>query len=326
MKFCKSACLALALVAASCIAMGLSTTAHAQTKIAFGITSYVSGYVSHFIALDKKFYEAEHLTVETIAAGSAANVIQQLGAGSLDIAQAATNQTLRAIMKGAPITIVCGAVSSAPFRVLGAKGIHGWSDLKGKKISVGGPTDQTLYFFRIMARKNGLADGDYDLLYAGGTPERFAHLLSGAVGAAVLTNPLDFTAIEQGYVDLGTVPSYLPNWAQNNVETSVRWAEKNRDALIGFIRAYAKATEYFYDPKNRDDVIRILIKYAKNEPKAAADTYDFYIKEKVIARNAALFEDGIQANLDAFVELGELKSAPALKTFIDPQFLAKATQ
>ena len=41
--------------------------------------------------------------------------------------------------------------------------------------------------------------------------------------------------------------------------------------MIGFIRAYAKATEYFYDPKNRDDVIRILIKYAKNEPKAAAE-------------------------------------------------------
>ena len=39
----------------------------------------------------------------------------------------------------------------------------------------GGLTDVTLYFLRVMARRNALADQDYDLLYGGGTPNRFAH-------------------------------------------------------------------------------------------------------------------------------------------------------
>src|SRR4029078_8515626 len=106
----------------------------------------------------------------------------------------------------APIKIVPGAASTAPFRVVAAKTIRGWSDLKGKTISVGGLTDVTLYFLRVMARKNGLADRDYDRRFAGGTPARFAQLVSEAVAAAMLTNPVDFSALEQGYVDLGSVP------------------------------------------------------------------------------------------------------------------------
>ncbi len=44
-----------------------------------------------------------------------------------------------------------------------------------------------------------LREGNYDALYA------------------MLTNPVDFSALEQGFVDLGSVPQYLPNWAQNNI-------------------------------------------------------------------------------------------------------------
>ena len=90
-------------------------------------------------------------------AGAAVQVLQQLMGGSLNLAQAATDQALRAILRGAPIRIVAGAASNAPFRLVAAKTVKSWSDLKGKTISVGGLTDVTLYFLRVMARKNGLA-------------------------------------------------------------------------------------------------------------------------------------------------------------------------
>ena len=200
------------------------------------------------------------------------------------MAQAATDQSLRAILRGAPIRIVAGAASNAPFRVVAAKTIKSWSDLKGKTISVGGLTDVTLYFLRVMARKNGLTDQDYDLLYGGGTPNRFAQLASGAVAAAMLTNPVDFSAIEQGFVDLGSVPQYLPNWAQNNILVDTRWAQQHRGAVLAFLRAHIKATKFIYDPANRDDVIAILAKHTKTAPNIAAATYELYIKQQVIAR------------------------------------------
>lgn len=300
--------------------------AQAFVEVTFGMTSNTAFGLAHYIATEKKYYEAENLKVDSIVAGAAVGVLQQLAAGSLDIAQAATDQSLRAILRGAPIRIIAGAASNAPFRVVAAKTIRGWSDLKGKTVSVGGLTDVTLYFLRVMARRNGLADRDYDVLYGGGTPSRFAQLASGAVAAALLTNPVDFAALDQGYVDLGSVPRYLPNWAQNNIIVDTRWAQRHHSAVVGFLRARIKATNYVYEPANRDDVIATLVKYTSTSRQIAAATYDLYINQQVIARGAALSEEGIGANFDALVALRDLAQRPPLADFIDGSFLAEASK
>jgi NitT/TauT family transport system substrate-binding protein len=308
------------------LASASSCPAQAPVEITFGMTSNTAFGLAHYVAAEKKYYDAENLKMDPIVAGAAVGVVQQLAAGSLDIAQAATDQSLRAILRGAPIRIIAGAASNAPFRAVAAKTINGWSDLKGKTISVGGVTDVTLYFLRVMARQNGLADGDYDLLYGGGTPNRFAQLASGAVAAAILTNPVDFSALEQGYVDLGSVPRYLPNWAQNNIIANTRWAQRHRAAVAGLLRARIKATNYIYEPANRDDVIATLVKYTRTTQRIAAATYDLYISQNVIARGAALSEDGIKANFDALVALGDLTERPPLAGLIDGSFLAEASK
>jgi len=46
--------------------------------------------------------------------------------------------------------------------------------------------------------------------------------------------------------------------------------------------------------------------------------------QHVIAREAALFEDGIRANFDALIARGDLLEAPSLDGFIDGSFLAEA--
>ncbi len=297
--------------------------AHAAANITLGITSATAFSVPHYIAEEKKYYDAEGLSVDTVIAGSANGVLQQLAAGSLNIGQAATDQTLRAIQRGAPIRIIAGAASNAPFRMVAAKGTKSWGELKGKTISVGGLTDVTLYFLRVMARKNGLGDHDYDLVYGGGSPNRLTQLLSGAVAGAVLTNPHDFMALEQGYVDLGSVPQYLPHWAQNNIQVDTRWAAQHRTEVLAFLRAHIRAVRYFYDPANRADVITILAKHTKTTPEVAEKTYDLYVRQQVIAPDAALFTDGIHSNIDALVAMGELAAPPPLGNFIDPSFLAE---
>ncbi len=142
----------------------------------------------------------------------------------------------------------------------------------------------------------------------------------------MLTNPVDFSALEQGFVDLGSVPQYLPNWAQNNILIDTRWAQQNRAIVVAFLRAHIKATKYIYAPANRDDVIAILAKHTRTSPQVAAATYDLYVKQQVIARDAALFEDGIKANFDALVALGDVAAPPPLAGFIDASFLAEASK
>jgi ABC-type nitrate/sulfonate/bicarbonate transport system substrate-binding protein len=300
--------------------------ARAAGTVTLGITSATAFSIPHYIAEEKKYYADAGLSVDTIIAGSANGVLQQLAAGSLNIGQAATDQTLRAIQRGAPIRIIAGAASNAPFRMVAAKGTKSWAELKGKAISVGGLTDVTLYFLRTMARRNGLGDRDYDLLYGGGSPNRLTQLLSGAVAGAILTNPHDFMALEQGFADLGSVPDYLPHWAQNNIQVDTRWAAQHRAEILAFLRVHIRATRYFYDPANRADVIAILAKHTKTTLDVAAKTYDLYVRQQVIAPDAALFTDGLQQNIDALVSIGEFTAAPPLANFVDASFLAEAAK
>lgn len=306
-------------------ALGLAAPRARAAEIQFGTTgkSDATSIVS-YIGMEKKLFQANGLTLNWIPAGSAARAVQQTLAGSIDIAIAATDQTVRAVAQGGAISIVAGAVGAAPFRVLGQKGVKTWGDLKGKTISVGGPSDQTLFFFRIMARKNGLKDGDYDLIYGGTTPARFTQLASGAVGAAVLTNPNDLMALDEGYTDLGTAPDYVPVWAQNNVFVNRDWAKKNRGSVVAFLKTFIQATAMFYDPANREEVIAILMKYTSTDRSAAERVYDFYQAKKIIMPEAALSEEGVKAVVDSLVEIKELPTPLPISDLIDKSYLAEA--
>jgi ABC-type nitrate/sulfonate/bicarbonate transport system substrate-binding protein len=96
--------------------------------------------------------------------------------------------------------------------------------------------------------------------------------------------------------------------------------------VVAFLRAHIKATKYIYDAKNRDEVIAILAKTTRTDRKVAADTYDLYMRQQVIAREAGLFEEGIKSNFDALVALGDISAAPPLAGFIDASFLAEASK
>jgi len=109
-------CLAF-LASVGIVAGAAGTGAQAASEMVFGITSNTAFSLPHYIAEEEKYYVAEGLSVDTIVVGAAAGVLQQLAGGSLNMAQAATDQTLRAIPRGAPIRIVAGASSNAPFRV-----------------------------------------------------------------------------------------------------------------------------------------------------------------------------------------------------------------
>src|SRR4051794_19651358 len=124
----------------------------ADTEVTFGVTSATGFNLAHFVAIEKKYYETEKLKVDMIVAGAAVGVLQQLTAGSLNMAQAATDQSLRAIFRGAPIRIVAGAASHAPVRVGAAKTNKSGSELQGKTNNAGGLTHPTLAFFRGGAR------------------------------------------------------------------------------------------------------------------------------------------------------------------------------
>ena len=136
-----------------------------------------------------------------------------------------------------------------------------WADLKGKSIMVGGPKDNTVFFFRSMARPNGLQDNDYDFQFAGSSASRFAALKSGAVDATILTDPFDYQADVEGFKKVDVlVPKYINAGNYGNMTRVVHaeWAKCHQDELERYIRALLKAVDWIYDPANKQEMFNVV--------------------------------------------------------------------
>src|ERR1700758_5538357 len=125
------------------------------------------------------YFDAAGLNIDLIFAPSNAAVVQQLAAGSYEIAPSAGMvDPVRAIEKGAAEAIVRIVIQAPPYALLAKPAIKTMRDLKGKTIMLGGAKDITRIFAERMLTPNGLKPSDYDMLFAGATSARFAALQS----------------------------------------------------------------------------------------------------------------------------------------------------
>src|SRR5438552_4737221 len=144
-------------------------------------------------------FDAAGLKLELVFSQSNASVIQQLAAGSYQVAPSAgLVDPIRAIEKGAPVAIVRILLQAPPYALLAKPAIKSIRELKGKTIIIGGAKDITLIFVERMLAAGGAKPGDYDFVFAGATSARFSALQAGAVDAAILTVPFKFSAESAG--------------------------------------------------------------------------------------------------------------------------------
>jgi ABC-type nitrate/sulfonate/bicarbonate transport system substrate-binding protein len=139
-----------ALLAGAVIAA--SPPAKAET-VTVGMVGAVSAtHWPIYIGLTKGYYAAEDLKLDLVFIQSSAALVQQLTAGSLDLAlSTGLADPIRAIDKGSPIAIVRIEMQAPPYALMAKPAIKRWADLKGKTISIGGPKDITRIYLERMA-------------------------------------------------------------------------------------------------------------------------------------------------------------------------------
>ncbi|HEY7299967.1 MAG TPA: ABC transporter substrate-binding protein [Xanthobacteraceae bacterium] len=268
--------LATGLILAAALICG--APAAAAERVVVGVTGPPTALGWPFeIAIAKGFFAAEGITIDKVAAPSSAAVVLQATAGALDMTvQGAFVDVVRSIDKGAPLAIVRIVVQTPPYELLAKPSIKNLKELKGKVVSIGGQKDVTRIYLDRMLKPNGLADSDLDLVYAGASSARFAALESGAVDAAMLTSPYNFTAATDGFPVIGRTADYITDLPQNGTVVNRNWAAGHLDTVRRFLAAYQKATDWFMDRRNRQEAIDILVAAGKLKPDEVAKSYDFF--------------------------------------------------
>jgi ABC-type nitrate/sulfonate/bicarbonate transport system substrate-binding protein len=295
----------------------------ADTVIVGSVGSTSANQWPLYIALKKGFFTAEGLNIDTVFAQSNASVVQQVAAGSTNVAASAgLVDPIRAIEKGAPLGIVRIEIHAPPYALLARRDIKSVKDLKGKTIIVGGAKDITRIFTDRMLAPHGLKSGDFDYVFAGATNARFSALQSGGVDAALLTAPFNFYAESAGFTNLGFTFDYLTDMPFSGVAMNRNWAAANPGAAQRFLAVQSKAIAWFYDERNRADAVQVLVEVSKLKVEDVEKAYDFLGGKKLFESTGKVSRAKLAKVVDALRELGDVPADFA----IDRLFLPGVTQ
>ena len=254
----------------------------------------------------KGFFAAQGLAIDAVEVPSSGGVVQQLSAGSLNIGIAGLVDPLRAIDKGASIALIRIEGAVPPYSLFAKPQIKRIEDLKGKTISIGGPADITRIYVERMLAPHGVMPGQFDMVFAGSTTARFAALQAGAIDATILGAPFDNRAQGAGFTNLGLTMEYVKDLPFSGYVVNKPWAVANKAIVQKFLAGYQKSVDWFYDDKNRDEAIKVVIDRSHGDPADVAKSYDFFRKIRFFQQPGQISKSDIRSLVGALRKLGVL--------------------
>lgn len=298
----------------------------AAQSLKAGYISKDLNYLPFFIALKKGFYAKEGIPVDLVSIGRSDIQLQALVAGELHFANInADNIIIWNERTNGNLKVAAGSSNAAPYQLIGAKHIKRIEDLKGQRLGVnslsGGATSILLSYLK---SKGLIHPRDFSMsVIAGGTPARLSALESGAVAGAVLVMPFSDIAIDKGFPKLGDTTEIISNYQFNNININPAWAEKNRAAVVKFIRAHIQALHWIFE--HQADTVEFLNKEFGLPKQYARRGIEYYTKNKVYPINGDVTLSGLKVNIEVQAQDGIIKGAlPPPEKYIDLSYLRQA--
>jgi ABC-type nitrate/sulfonate/bicarbonate transport system substrate-binding protein len=283
------------------LALVVASAADAQPKkeVVWCAPTIASSYYWDVLgAVDLGYMEQEGISLKLVNNDTPVQGLQFLATGACNIGSITTELAISAVDKGADFKFVGSEDDRISFVLLSRPEIKGFDDLRGKTIGVTQLQESTATMIRLMLEKHGIKREEYNYIALGGSPNRYAALVRGAVSATMLSPPFDYKAMADGMTRMGSAFEAFEGVGVMFVVPEV-WAKANADALVAFLRAAGKAEKFLYDPANKQKAVDILVKITKSPAGDIAKSYDsFYGTDKVMSPDYKLTGKMLQPWLD----------------------------
>src|SRR5262249_3115577 len=131
--------------------------------------------------------------------------------------------------------------------------------------------------------------------------------------------PFDAKAIATGMRRIGDSREVLPDYPNTLLAANREWAQKNRETLVAYLRAWLKGMSWVKDPANREAAIKVVGTEIKLNPNQAADS----IEE--LSNTGSLNLPGLQVVLDLRNQFGfKLNKGDKLPVYYDAAYFDAA--
>lgn len=283
-----------------------------------------------WVAQEKGLFAQNGLAVKVTNTPNSTFQLSNLILGKFDIAMTAIDNLVayregqgEAPMSGPDLIAFMGG-DQGFLRLVTTPEIKSFADLRGKTLSVDALTTGYAFVLLDLMARNGLQlDRDYKTERAGGVLQRFAGLMEKKHAGTMLISPFEVQAETKGFTRLANAIDVLGSYQGLVGGARKGWADRNRDAVIGYIRAYSDAVDWLYDPRNKEEAVAIFLKNLPQANVQAANTaYGVLLNPKEgFQRKAKIDMAGVKTVLDLRSKYGK----PARKftdasRYYDPSF------
>jgi len=175
------------------------------------------------------------------------------------------------------------------------------ADFSGKTLSVDAlTTGYAFVLYDIILRRNGLDRSAYQIRRVGGMVQRFNSLVECNEDGTLLSAPYNLIAKTHGLTELVKATTVLGDYLGNIAAARRSWAKDNGWKIVAFIRGYAEAITWLYEPGHRDEAIAILLRNLPQMPQTVAEaSYSELLDPKDgVFRDCSIDLEGMACVLD----------------------------
>lgn len=201
------------------------------------------------------------------------------------------------------VRILAGLDRGLGLSLIGAPGIGGLDDLRGRAVAVDVPDSGFAFVLYRLLSDGGLAPGvDCRIIAAGATPRRRDALLAGEFAATLLNAGHDVAAVHAGCVRLGRAVDTISPFLGTVLAGDGAWIDANRDIVRRFCTAWAAAAGVVADPAERDVALAVVRTQLGLSAAAADDHY-----KTLISPDEGVIADG-RLDMAALAQVARLRA------------------
>jgi ABC-type nitrate/sulfonate/bicarbonate transport system substrate-binding protein len=219
--------------------------------------------------------------------------------------------------KGGTLRIIAGNTGRLPHFIITKPEIKTLAQLRGANIGILSEKEGSTYVVQDIAKAIGLTPADYKMTAVGGAPTRWRLLKEGKIDAGLQPFSLSYEAEAAGFNNLGSVIPFVPDWQFTTVNTDQKWAEKNRDIVVRFLRALQRGRDFMNT--NRAEVAKITAEELRTSVELAARALGDTEKLAILDPQLAINERGMTKVFETLQKSGDIAADRTfdLSTFTD---------
>jgi ABC-type nitrate/sulfonate/bicarbonate transport system substrate-binding protein len=278
-----------------------------------------------WVAQDQGFFARHGLDVAIELYEPIDEVTDRLVDGRLDLSFGVTEHVILGSEHGNGLEIIAGNVNRLPFSLIARPHIRNMDQLRGGVVGVSSlQAGSSSLVMKILAAHGLECPRDYRIEAVGPILARWEKLQNGEIDAGLQGIPLNYIALDAGYVSLCEPRDEFPWFQFTSVNVAARWATENADTTVAFLKALIQAHDWFY--ANKAGCRAIAMRHSGISADYADRAWDDYTRDEIFPRDGAANERSIQALIDVSALIRALPSRAKTTAgeYINASYLERA--